>query len=97
MTMTRQDVLALARLAQLELSPDAVESMARDLDEIIGYIDKLGELDTEDVDPSFQVLVDRAPLRPDEVRSGLGKQEALHEAPRSDDAGFLVPGFVDES
>lgn len=97
MTITRKDVLAVARLAQLELSPDAIDAMTAELDQILGYIDKLGELDTEGVEPTAQVMVDRAPLRKDVVEKGLAKAEALSEAPRSDDVGFLVPGFVDES
>lgn len=97
MTMTRNDVLAVARLARLELDDAAVDAVTQDLDRILGYVAKLNELNTVDVPPTAQVTSHAAKLRPDLMSGGLDKSTALRQAPRVDQIGFLVPGFVDES
>lgn len=97
MTMTRKEVLAVAKLARLELDDAAADALTKDLDKILGYVAKLDELDTNHVAPTAQLGVDAAKLRPDELEAGLSKQVALGQAPRADEVGFLVPGFVDES
>jgi aspartyl-tRNA(Asn)/glutamyl-tRNA(Gln) amidotransferase subunit C len=97
MSMTREEVLAIASLARLEIEESAVLALAEDLSKILDYVRKLDELDTENVEPTLQVTVSCAPLRKDERREGLEKDIALSEAPRADEVGFLVPGFVDES
>jgi aspartyl-tRNA(Asn)/glutamyl-tRNA(Gln) amidotransferase subunit C len=97
MTITRKEVLTVARLARLELDEAAAEALTKDLDKILGYVDKLNELNTDGVEPTAQLSVDAAKLRPDTSHHGLGKSIALLQAPRADGTGFLVPGFVDES
>lgn len=97
MTISREEVLAIASLARLEIQDDAVSVLAEDLSKILDYVSKLDELDTENVEPTLQVTVNCAPLRKDEPRVGLKRAVALSEAPRADEVGFLVPGFVDES
>lgn len=97
MAISRDDVLRVAALARLDLDEDSIEGLARDLDQIVGYVRKLTELDTEDVPPTAQVAVSQAPLRPDETQPGTPTEVALREAPRSTAEGFRVPAFVDES
>jgi aspartyl-tRNA(Asn)/glutamyl-tRNA(Gln) amidotransferase subunit C len=97
MSITKSEVLAVARLARLHLDGATAERMTAEMDAILAYVHKLDELDTRDVPPTAQVSVDAAPLRPDVVLPGVEKLLALAEAPRSDSVGFLVPGFVDES
>jgi aspartyl-tRNA(Asn)/glutamyl-tRNA(Gln) amidotransferase subunit C len=97
MSITQQDVHTVARLARLELGDEAAQEMTEELGKIIAYVDKLSQVDTTGVPRTAHVIVDRAPLRQDVVRPGVDKAQALSQAPRSDDTGFLVPGFVDES
>ncbi len=97
MTITREEVQTVATLARLDLDDATAEALTHDLSKILGYMDKLNELDTKDVIPTLQVSVERAPLRPDVRTPGLSKKAALEQAPRADEVGFLVPGFVDES
>jgi aspartyl-tRNA(Asn)/glutamyl-tRNA(Gln) amidotransferase subunit C len=94
--LTEADVLKVARLARLELEPDEVARMTAELSAIVGYVQKLSELDTSDVPPTAQVHVDRIALRDDEPRPGLSHEDALSESPRAAHDGFAVPGFVDE-
>lgn len=97
MTISREQVLTIASLAKLEVPEDAVDSLARELGKFIDYVKKLDELDTRDVPPTTQVAAEAAPLRADVLVPGLEKSVALLQAPRADEVGFLVPGFVDES
>jgi aspartyl-tRNA(Asn)/glutamyl-tRNA(Gln) amidotransferase subunit C len=94
--LTEADVLKVARLARLELEPEEVARMAAELSAIVGYVQKLSELDVNDVPPTAQVHVDRLALRDDEPRPGLTHDDALAESPRAAHDGFAVPGFVDE-
>ena len=95
--LTEEHVLKVAKLARLELEPDEVGRMAAELSAIVGYVQKLSELDTSDVPPTAQVHVDRLALRDDVPRTSLSHDEALGESPRTAHDGFAVPGFVDES
>jgi aspartyl-tRNA(Asn)/glutamyl-tRNA(Gln) amidotransferase subunit C len=90
------DVLHVARLARLELSSEEIGRMSTELSAIVGYVQKLAELDTSGVPPTAQVHVDRLPLRADEPAVCLPHEEALSESPRTAHGGFAVPGFVEE-
>jgi aspartyl-tRNA(Asn)/glutamyl-tRNA(Gln) amidotransferase subunit C len=97
MTITRADVLHVARLARLGLEEHELGPLARELDAIVGYVNELREVDTEGVTPTTQIAVERAPLRPDRVERGLDHDAALSGAARTGDGAFAVPAFVDES
>jgi aspartyl-tRNA(Asn)/glutamyl-tRNA(Gln) amidotransferase subunit C len=56
MKITREDVLRVAELAHLGLSPDEIETYQKQLDAILSYVDKLNELDVQNVEPMAQVL-----------------------------------------
>lgn len=96
MSISREEVRKVARLARLSLDDASLERLSHDVSRILDYVVRLEELDTTGVPPTTQVSAPRAPLRPDEIRSGVSKTEALREAPRADERGFLVPAFVDE-
>jgi aspartyl-tRNA(Asn)/glutamyl-tRNA(Gln) amidotransferase subunit C len=90
------EVRKVAKLARLELSADEVLRMTSELSAIVGYVQKLGELDTAGVPPTAHVRLARVVLRGDQPRSGLSHDEALAEAPRVAHDGFAVPAFVDD-
>jgi aspartyl-tRNA(Asn)/glutamyl-tRNA(Gln) amidotransferase subunit C len=94
--LTEAEVLHVAKLARLELSPGELTTMTSELSAIISYVRKLSELDTSDVPPTAQVQVARSPLRSDEPRASLEHDDALAAAPRVAHDGFAVPGFVEE-
>jgi aspartyl-tRNA(Asn)/glutamyl-tRNA(Gln) amidotransferase subunit C len=87
----REQVLHVARLARLRLSDDEVEAMTGELSSVLGHIEKIGELDLDDVVPTSHVVALENVLRPDEPRPSLPRDAALAEAPDSDGAGFRVP------
>jgi aspartyl-tRNA(Asn)/glutamyl-tRNA(Gln) amidotransferase subunit C len=87
----REQVLHVARLARLRLSDAEVEAMTGELSSVLGHIEKIGELDLDDVTPTSHVVALENVLRPDEPRPSLDREQALAEAPDSDGVGFRVP------
>jgi aspartyl-tRNA(Asn)/glutamyl-tRNA(Gln) amidotransferase subunit C len=87
----REQVLYVARLARLELGEDEVERMASELSSVLGHIEKIGELDLDDVAPTSHVVEVENVLRPDEPRPSWPKQRMLEEAPEASEDGFRVP------
>ena len=96
MSVTRNDVVHIAKLAQLRLNDEELAALQVDLGNILGHIERLNELDTAGIGPTAHVAVDAAPLRPDQIVGGLRNEVALANAPRPRDGGFAVPAFVDE-
>ena len=96
MAITRDDVLHVAKLARLELGPDEVDRMVRDLGRILEYVAELSRVDTQGVPPTAYGAVDAAPFREDSVEPGVEREVALAQSPRHSAGGFAVPGFVDE-
>lgn len=100
MKITREDVLRVADLAHLELSPEEVETYRSQLDEILTYIDKLKELDVENVEPMAQVLfaptVDSHPeLRDDKLQPCDVADAILSQAPDATKHWFRVPRVIE--
>ncbi len=97
MRIGRDEVLHVAALARLELDEPETERLIRDLGRILDYVERLSELDTEAIAPARTISATAAPLRKDELGSGVAHDVALAEAPRTASGGFAVPGFVEES
>lgn len=90
--ITRDDVLHLARLSSLQLGDDEIEPMRADLENILGYIERLSELDTEGVEPTYQVTGLSNVWRQDEVDTyGISTEELLDLAPSVTDDQIKVP------
>jgi aspartyl-tRNA(Asn)/glutamyl-tRNA(Gln) amidotransferase subunit C len=87
----RDQVLHVARLARLRLSDDEIERMTGELSTILDHIDKIGELDLEDVDPTSHVVELENVLREDVPRPSMPRERALAGAPEASDEGFRVP------
>lgn len=85
-------MLHLAQLSNLELSDDEIENLKTDLGNILGYVAQLGELDTEGVEPTYQVTDLENVWRDDRIIDyGIGRQELLELAPESHDNQVKVP------
>ena len=109
MKVTEKDVQYVADLANLELTPEEQGRMVRDLNSILGHIDKLNELDTKDVPPMAQVAeqfgVDASKTgterfsyawREDVVVPSLDRGEVMKGAPVSDGEFFKVPKVIEK-
>jgi len=89
--ISQDDVRHVARLARLHLGPDEEGRMTAELAKILDHIAKIGELQLADVPPTAHVLAVTDVVRPDKVRPGLPRDEALRNAPAVSDDCFRVP------
>ena len=87
----REQVLHVARLARLRLSDDEVERMAGELSSILDHIEKIGQLDLDDVEPTSHVIEVENVLREDEPRPSWPRERILEGAPDAAEDGFRVP------
>jgi aspartyl-tRNA(Asn)/glutamyl-tRNA(Gln) amidotransferase subunit C len=87
----RDQVLHVAKLARLRLADDEVEKMAGELSAIIEHVERINELDLDNVEPTSHVVELENVLRSDEPRPSLPRDRALEQAPDSDGSGFRVP------
>jgi aspartyl-tRNA(Asn)/glutamyl-tRNA(Gln) amidotransferase subunit C len=87
----RDQVLHVARLARLRLDDAEVERMSGELSTILDHIEKIGELDLDEVEPTSHVIQVENVLRDDEPRASLPRERALEQAPDPVAGGFGVP------
>lgn len=84
MSLTREQVAHIAELAKLELSGAAIESMTRQLSEILDYAALLNQLDTDALAPTASVIPNQNVMRADLVTPSLTRETALRNAPDTD-------------
>lgn len=89
--ITRDDVQKLAQLSSLQLADDEVDNLAADIENIVGYIQQLGELDTSGVEPTYQVTGLENIMRDDEVHTDVPREQLLALAPQARDNQIEVP------
>jgi aspartyl-tRNA(Asn)/glutamyl-tRNA(Gln) amidotransferase subunit C len=94
--ISEEEVRYVAELAHLSLSDAEVHKFQADLDEILGHIERLKEIDTEGVEPMAQVLYEaEGDLRADCPRPTLGTDTALANAPQAGAGYFKVPKVIE--
>ena len=84
----------LSRLAMLEFNEAEKEEIKQDLQKMIGFVDKLRELDTTGVEPLLHMSQEMDVLREDAISNMLTQEEALKNAPHHDGSYFLVPKVI---
>ncbi|MBD3184756.1 Asp-tRNA(Asn)/Glu-tRNA(Gln) amidotransferase subunit GatC [Candidatus Poribacteria bacterium] len=89
------EVEHVANLARLEFSEQDKIKLTEHLVEILDYIDKLNELNTDDVQPTSHVIPVKNVVRPDKVKPSLKKEAALSNAPSNVDNLFEVPKIIE--
>ncbi|MFP4979423.1 Asp-tRNA(Asn)/Glu-tRNA(Gln) amidotransferase subunit GatC [Paenibacillus sp. CN-4] len=95
MTVTVNDVQHVAKLARLQLSPEEEAMFTEQMNAILKYAEKLNELDTEQVKPTTHVLQVSNVMRDDVVKPSVEQEEALLNAPDSEDGQFKVPAVLE--
>lgn len=92
MEIKREEILHLANLSNISLSDDEVESLGKDLQDIIKYISQLDELNTDGIEPTYQVFEMENVWRDDEIQEqGVSREELLALAETSRDNQIEVP------
>jgi len=95
MSAPQMDIQYVAHLARLQLSPDEEKKLGAQLGHILGYIEKLKELDVTGVEPTAHAAPRVNVTRPDEVRPSLPHADALRNAPAQANGLFMVPKIVE--
>ncbi|MGI8908334.1 MAG: Asp-tRNA(Asn)/Glu-tRNA(Gln) amidotransferase subunit GatC [Candidatus Sumerlaeaceae bacterium] len=94
--ITPEVVRHVALLSRLELTDEEASRYAEELGNILHYVDKLSELDTSSVPPTSHSLALQNVFRQDVRRPSLSNEEALSNAPESEDGCFRVPAVIQE-
>lgn len=95
MKITREEVEKVAGLARLDFDDEEIAKFVPQLSSILSYVEKLGELDLEGVEPMAHVhdIVNKP--REDEVRPSLSREDALSNSPDSEDGCFKVSKVIE--
>ena len=94
MSVSVSDVEYIARLAKLSFSDEEKTKFVQQFNQILAYVEKLNELDTQDVEPTYNPLNLVNVMRDDDCKPGLTQDEALSNAPRTKHGYFSVPKVI---
>jgi aspartyl-tRNA(Asn)/glutamyl-tRNA(Gln) amidotransferase subunit C len=95
MTIDEETVDKIAHLARLELAGDEKQAMIADMNKILGFMDKLNEVDTSGIEPLVYMTSETKGLREDVVKQDITHEEALQNAPSHDADYFKVAKVID--
>ena len=95
MSVDTATVRHIARLARIAMSDAEVEALVPELNNIIGWIEQLGEVDTDGVEPLATVVANRLRLRDDVVNDGEIRDAVLANAPDAQHGFFAVPKVIE--
>lgn len=95
MSVSDKDVRYVADLARLQLSDEEVTHLSKDMNDILGYMELLNELDTENIEPLEHVIELSSRLRQDKAKPPLSHDDALKNAPDADSDYFRVPKVIE--
>lgn len=97
MNIDRNVILRVAELSRLELSEEEMREFEAQLGDILKYVEKINELDTEKVDPTDHIVELMNVFRKDVVIDSLAVSEIEKIAPRFEDGHIVVPRIIEES
>lgn len=93
--ITKKDVEYIAGLARIHLQKPEAEKLTSNLEDILGYIEKLEKLDVSQVEPTSHALPVQNVFRDDVVRPSLSQADALKNAPKQHSGSFKVPQVIE--
>lgn len=97
MSVTKNDVKKIAELARLEFSEAELENYTSEMNKMLDFVEKLNELDTENVKPLSHPIENTNVFRKDEVTKSTDREEALKNAPDKSSEHFKVPKVISQS
>ena len=95
MSVTPEQVRHIARLARIAMSDEEIAALAPELNNILGWVEQLGEVDTEGVEPLTAVIDQKLRLRDDLVNDGNCRDAVLANAPAAEHGFFAVPKVIE--
>ncbi len=96
MSVTKSEVEKIAKLAKLKFSDSELENFTHQMNEILKYMEKLNELNTDNVEPLSNPIDATNIFREDEIKQSINTEDALKNAPVSDDKYFIVPKVIQD-
>lgn len=96
MSVTRKDVEYIASLSKLKFEENELENFTHQLNDILAYVEKLNELDTENVEPLSHPVENNNVFREDELKPSITTEEALKNAPNKTEEFFRVPKVINQ-
>jgi aspartyl-tRNA(Asn)/glutamyl-tRNA(Gln) amidotransferase subunit C len=95
MKITEKEILHVANLARLDISQDSIPDLARQIGEILDYVDTLSMADTQGVPPTFHATSLKNAFREDELADPTDRQRVMANAPEKEDGHFIVPKVIE--
>ena len=95
MSVTKKDVDEVASLARLSFTEPEKEELIGTLNNILGYFDKLSELDTKNVEPLTHILPVQNVMREDVVKPSLDRDTVFKNAPKHARGHFVIPKVIE--
>jgi aspartyl-tRNA(Asn)/glutamyl-tRNA(Gln) amidotransferase subunit C len=95
MKIDKETLQKIAHLARLDFEEERAEQMVSDMTEILDWVEKLNELDTENVAPLTNMSAEQNVLREDEPKEPLSHERGMHNAPKKDSDYFRVPKVME--
>lgn len=95
MKIDKETLHKIAHLARLEIDPKKEDEYIKDLEDILTWVEKLNELDTEGVEPLTNMSFEKNVLREDERKKTISHEQALKNAPDKDNDYFRVPKVLE--
>lgn len=90
------DVKKLAKLSSLKLTEQEMGAMQNDLAQILDYVEQLDDVDTKDVEPTYQVNGLETVTRPDSIIDyGVSQESLLQNAPKQQNSSIVVPRVIE--
>ena len=95
MTVSSQQVRHIAKLARIGMSDAEIEALVPELNNILGWVEQLSEVDTDGVEPLATVIDQKLRLRDDVIIEGNIRDEILANAPGAQHGFFAVPKVIE--
>ena len=95
MSVNTDQVRHIARLARIAMSDEELERLVPELNNILGWVEQLGEVDTDGVEPLTAVIDQKLRLREDVVNDGDRRDAVLANAPEAQHGFFAVPKVIE--
>jgi aspartyl-tRNA(Asn)/glutamyl-tRNA(Gln) amidotransferase subunit C len=95
MSVSPEQVRHIAKLARIAMSDEEIERLAPELNAIIGWVEQLGEVNTDGIEPLTAVIEQKLRLRDDAVTDGDCRDAILANAPGAEHGFFAVPKVIE--
>jgi aspartyl-tRNA(Asn)/glutamyl-tRNA(Gln) amidotransferase subunit C len=97
MSVTKNEVKKIAELARLEFNASEIENYTLEMNKILDYMEKLNELNTEDVEPLSHPIENTNVFRNDDEKESVERESALKNAPDKNSEYFKVPKVISQN